>query len=115
VITITLLHPVQSTPVQNWTFQHEPVIRVGRAADNHVILYSAVVSRYHVELRQAGNRWEVVSLGSNGTFLDGQQVQQAPLVDGAILRIARSGPSIQVHLSAKDRLVGDELPTSTEP
>lgn len=112
MITLTLLHPVQSTPVQNWTFQDEPVIRVGRAADNHVILYSAVVSRYHVELRQVATRWEVVSLGSNGTYLNGQQVQQASLVDGAILRIARSGPNIQVHLGARDRLAKDDLPTS---
>lgn len=98
MITLTLLHPVQSTPVQNWTFEHEPVIRVGRASDNHVILYSAVVSRYHTELRQTGVLWEVVSLGSNGTFLDGEQVDQALLVDGAVIRLARSGPNIRVNL-----------------
>lgn len=111
MITLTLLHPVQSTPVQNWRFENEPVIRVGRAADNHVILYSAVVSRYHLELRQTGLLWQVVSLGSNGTFLDSKQVQQAPLVDGAIIRIARSGPNIQVHLDSRTGAATDQVLT----
>lgn len=99
MISLTLLHPVQSTPVQNWTFEHEPVIRVGRAVDNHVILYSAVVSRHHVELRRMGKEWQLVSLGSNGTFLNGKQIQQAPLTDGAMIQISRSGPNLQVHLT----------------
>lgn len=104
MITLTLLHPVQATPVQSWTFDSEAVIRIGRAVDNHVVLYSAVVSRHHVELRRNGLQWEVVNLGTNGTYLDGKRVQQAPLADGGILRLARSGPNIQI------RLDGDRQP-----
>ena len=96
MITLTLLHPVQSTPVQSWSFEHDSVIRIGRAVDNHVVLYSAVVSRYHVEVRLTDNQWEVVNLGTNGTYLDGKRVHQAPLETGSILRLARSGPNIQV-------------------
>ncbi|WP_404786685.1 FHA domain-containing protein [Altericista sp. CCNU0014] len=69
MITLTLLHPVQSTPVQSWSFEQDPAIRIGRAVDNHVVLYSAVVSRYHVEVRLTDNQWEVVNLGTNGTYL----------------------------------------------
>jgi eukaryotic-like serine/threonine-protein kinase len=98
VITLTLLHPVQSTPVQSWNFESDPVIRIGRAVDNHVVLYSAVVSRYHVEVRLTDDRWEVVNLGTNGTYLDGKRVHQAPLETGSILRLARSGPNIQVSI-----------------
>lgn len=98
MITLTLLHPVQSTPVQSWSFEQDPVIRIGRAVDNHVVLYSAVVSRYHVELRQTGAQWEVVNIGTNGTYLDGKRVHQAPLADGNIMRLARSGPNIQIHI-----------------
>jgi eukaryotic-like serine/threonine-protein kinase len=101
VITLTLLHPVQSTPVQSWSFEHDPVVRIGRAVDNHVVLYSAVVSRYHVEVRFADNRWEVVNLGTNGTYLDGKRVHQAPLSTGNIMRLARSGPNIQVSIVEK--------------
>lgn len=101
MITLTLLHPVQSTPVQSWSFEQDPVIRIGRAVDNHVVLYSAVVSRYHVELRQTGTQWEVVNIGTNGTYLDGKRVHQAPLADGNIMRLARSGPNIQIHIDEK--------------
>ncbi|WP_421655447.1 protein kinase domain-containing protein [Leptothermofonsia sp. ETS-13] len=98
VITLTLLHPIHLTPVQNWTFEHEPVIRIGRSTDNHVILYSAVVSRHHVELRQINSHWEIVNLGANGTYLDGKRVTQVPVEDGVIIRLARSGPNIQIHI-----------------
>ena len=100
MITLTLLHPIQSTPVQNWSFENQPVIRIGRSSDNHVILYSAVVSRHHVELRQVGTTWEVVNLGANGTYLNGKQITQMPLVDGAVIRLARSGPNIQIQLGS---------------
>jgi eukaryotic-like serine/threonine-protein kinase len=98
VITLTLLHPVQATPVQSWTFEHVPVIRVGRATDNHVILYSAVVSRHHVELRHDSGNWELVNIGTNGTYLDGKQIAQLPIQDGTIVRLARSGPNLQINL-----------------
>jgi serine/threonine-protein kinase len=99
VITLTLLHPIQSTPVQNWTFEHEPIIRIGRSTDNHVILYSAVVSRHHVELRRLEDgTWELFSLGANGTYLDSKQITKVIVADGVIIRLARSGPNIQIHL-----------------
>jgi serine/threonine protein kinase len=98
VITLTLLHPIQSIPVQSWTFEHESVIRIGRSTDNHVILYSAVVSRHHVELRQIDSRWEIVNLGANGTYLDGKRITQVPVEDGVIIRLARSGPNVQIHI-----------------
>lgn len=98
MITLTLLHPVQSTPVQSWTFDNESVIRIGRAVDNHVVLYSAVVSRYHVELRRTGSQWEVANLGTNGTYLDGKRINQSVLEDGGMLRLARSGPNLQVRV-----------------
>jgi eukaryotic-like serine/threonine-protein kinase len=113
VITLTLLHPVQSTPVQSWSFEHDPVVRIGRAVDNHVVLYSAVVSRYHVEVRFTDHQWEVVNLGTNGTYLDGKRVHQAPLLTGNIMRLARSGPNIQVSIGEK-RLDEGASPAASE-
>lgn len=101
MITLTLLHPLQNIPVQTWVFDQEPVIRIGRATDNHVILYSAVVSRHHVELRRHGSDWEIVSLGTNGTYLDGKRITQAPAVDGVIIRLARSGPNLQIRMGTE--------------
>lgn len=101
MITLTLLHPLQSVPVQSWTFEPESVIRIGRSTDNEVILYSAVVSRHHVELRRNGSEWQIVSLGANGTYIDGKRITQIPVEDGMIIRLASSGPKIQIHIDGE--------------
>ena len=103
MITLTLLHPLQSTPVQSWTFEQESVVRIGRAADNQVVLYSAVVSRHHVELRQTENGWEIHNIGTNGTFLAGQRIESKPVQDGLVIRLARSGPNIQINISVQNK------------
>jgi eukaryotic-like serine/threonine-protein kinase len=86
--------------VQVWSFSSEPIVRIGRSSDNQVVLYSAVVSRYHVELRLSGSTWEIVNSGTNGTYVDGKRVTQMAIADGAVIRLARSGPNIQISLGA---------------
>lgn len=98
MITLTLVHPLDFTPIQSWTFADESLIRIGRATDNEVVLYSAVVSRRHLELRAVGENWEIVSSGTNGTYLDGKRISQVPVVDGVIIRLAHSGPQLQIRL-----------------
>lgn len=102
MIKLTLLHPLQSIPVRSWSFEDDQVVRIGRSTDNHVVLYSAVVSRRHVELRHNGANWEAVNLGTNGTYLDGQPITQASIIDGAIIHLARSGPKIQIHIEKNE-------------
>lgn len=102
MITLSLLHPLNKKPVQNWTFKEDSVIRIGRSTENQVVLYSAVVSRHHVELRQTDAGWEIVNLGTNGTYLDGKRVAQALAEDGIVIRLARSGPNIQINIAAAD-------------
>ncbi|MGB7442440.1 MAG: FHA domain-containing protein [Coleofasciculaceae cyanobacterium] len=103
VITLTLLHPLQSIPVQSWPFESESVIRIGRSTDNEVVLYSAVVSRYHVELRHEASGWKVINLGANGTYIDGKPITSVPVSDGMIIRIASSGPKIQISLTGEEQ------------
>lgn len=102
MITLTLLHPLKPVPVQHWTFQPTSVIKIGRSTDNHVVLYSAVVSRHHVEIRPHGSQWEVISLGSNGTYVDGKRISKAMASDGMIIRLASSGPKIQIRLDSPE-------------
>lgn len=99
MITLSLLHPLNKKPVQHWTFEEDSVIRIGRSTENQVVLYSAVVSRHHVELRQTDAGWEIVNLGTNGTYLDGKRVAQAIAEDGIVIRLARSGPNIQINIA----------------
>jgi pSer/pThr/pTyr-binding forkhead associated (FHA) protein len=103
VITLSLLHPLHKTPVQHWSFDQEPLIRLGRSTDNNVILYSAVVSRHHVEIHRAESGWVVKSIGTNGTYLEGKRITEIPVEDGMVIRLARSGPNIQIHTTEEKR------------
>lgn len=116
MITLTLLHPLQDTPVQNWTFEKEPVIRIGRSTDNQVILYSAVVSRHHVELRRGeDSKWELHNVGTNGTYLEGKRITQVSVVDGTVIRLARSGPKIKISIEGttekKPQRLSENMPS----
>jgi pSer/pThr/pTyr-binding forkhead associated (FHA) protein len=97
-IVLTLLHPGKNVPLQNWTFDTESVIRIGRSTDNDVVLYSAVVSRHHLEIKRNGRQWEVESFGANGTYVNGKPITKIPVEDGTVVRLASSGPQIQIRL-----------------
>lgn len=101
MITLTLLHPLQSIPIQSWTFDRESSIKIGRATNNEIVLYSAVVSRNHVEIKKSGGEWEVINLGSNGTYIDGKRIEQAKVTDGMVVRLASSGPKILIKIESK--------------
>src|SRR5262245_39649474 len=77
------------------------LLRIGRAADNQVVIDDLSVSRYHAELRRnPRGGYTIVDLGShNGTFVNGQRIESAPLTERDIIGI---GP-------ATYRLVGEEL------
>lgn len=96
MITLTLLHPQHSVAVQTWRFQSQSSIRIGRSKNNEVTLYSAVVSRKHVEIKRKGDNWEVISLGANGTFYQGKRINRTIVENGMIIRLASSGPQIQI-------------------
>ncbi|MDJ0687256.1 MAG: FHA domain-containing protein [Xenococcaceae cyanobacterium MO_188.B32] len=100
MITLTLLHPLQPVPVQSWTFKNEPKISIGRSTSNEVVLYSAVVSRHHVEIRKVADEWELVNLGANGTYVDGKRITKTLVVDGMIMRLASSGPKILIKIES---------------
>ncbi|MFD8544082.1 FHA domain-containing protein [Streptomyces sp. NPDC059649] len=74
--------------------------RIGRAPDNDLVVDDLSVSRRHAELRAGPEGFEIIDLGShNGTYLNGQPVDRAPLIPGDIVGIGHSAFA----------LVGDEL------
>ena len=120
MITLSLLHPADKTLIQSWTFDQERVIRLGRSADNDVVLYSAVVSRYHVEVHRTSEGWELKNLGANGTYLDGKRISQVKVESGLLVRLARSGPIIQIttveeELDPLRRLLSKALAQGSPP
>lgn len=109
MITLALLHPVKEIPIQNWTFTSGSTIRIGRGVNNDVVLYSAVVSRHHLEVRRSRSSWEVVNLGANGTYIEGKQITKATVSDGMVVRLASSGPKIQIWLDSSNQIVESTL------
>ncbi|MFF5184635.1 FHA domain-containing protein [Streptomyces sp. NPDC000345] len=98
-----------SRPGQTGTFRRPTTVRplptrtvrIGRAADNDLVIDDLVVSRRHAELRALPDgTYEIADLGShNGTYLNGFPVTAAPLGPGDIVGIGHSAFC----------LVGDEL------
>ncbi|WJV50233.1 FHA domain-containing protein [Streptomyces flavofungini] len=76
-------------------------VRIGRAADNDLVIDDLVVSRHHAELRfLAGGTYEIVDLGShNGTYLNGQLTARARVMPGDIVGVGHRAYC----------LVGDQL------
>lgn len=107
VVTLTLLHPKNSAPLENWRFEKEFIIRIGRSPENNIVLSDSRVSRHHLELRMVeisaskiGNSlistaWRLINLGTNGTFLDGILVSQAWLRNGSLIQLAQGGPKLK--------------------
>lgn len=95
-IVLSLLN---SIPVQSWTFQPEIIVRIGRATENQVVLFSAVVSRHHAELKWSeATGWQLYNISANGTYIDGEAVKEISIVDGMVIRLATSGPKIQIKI-----------------
>ena len=42
-----------------------------------------------------------MSLGTNGTYLDGKRITQIAAENGIIIRLARSGPNIQIRMGTE--------------
>jgi len=91
-------------------FSH--TVRIGRAETNGIVVTDDVVSAEHVELRQNGEAWEIVDLGStNGTYIDGARVTRAALGAQTTVRLGPGGPMLHLTipgLSSRDatRILG---------
>jgi diguanylate cyclase (GGDEF)-like protein len=77
------------------------VMRVGRGADNQIVLEGDSVSRRHAHFEKRETRWWVVDDGStNGTYLNEDQINQEAMLENAD-RI-KVGPTILKYLSGAD-------------
>ncbi len=65
-------------------FEDQTEISVGRADDNDIVVVHDSISSHHAQLRLVGDQYHLVDLDStNGTFLDGSPVSEAPLSPGS--------------------------------
>ncbi|MEV5319947.1 FHA domain-containing protein [Streptomyces sp. NPDC052687] len=85
-LTHTFRHPAGVRPLTTRT------VRIGRAADNDLVVDDLIVSRHHAELRaRTDGGYEIADLGShNGTYLNGTRVTSAAVHPGDIVGIGHS-------------------------
>jgi pSer/pThr/pTyr-binding forkhead associated (FHA) protein len=67
------------------------VVNIGRADYNDIVLADESVSTAHAKLQRREGVWTLIDLGStNGTFVDGEQVQgEVPIAPGATVRFGQ--------------------------
>ncbi len=66
------------------------LFRIGKAAENDLVLTDSTVSRAHCEITRDASGFLVRDLGStNGTLLDGAQIKEAYLKNGAVLSVGQ--------------------------
>lgn len=102
MVILTQLHPQHKTPLEQWEFTDQPRIRVGRAPENDVVLPDPLVSRHHLELRRIGesqSQWELISLGTNGTFVDQKLVSRVLLTSESLIQLSIQGPLLRLEIS----------------
>src|SRR5206468_984299 len=81
-----------------------PVVNIGRADYNDLVLPDESVSTTHAKLQRREGVWVLVDLDStNGTFVDGEQVKgEAPLAPGATVRLG----DVQLVFEPSDDALG---------
>jgi hypothetical protein len=94
----------------------EPVVRLGRALSNDVILDDRRVSRRHAQLRWRAGRYHLSDIGSRGgTKLNSQTLNQGeefPLAPGDVIKLA--GVALSVHVEGEQTAL-EVTPSSTMP
>ena len=97
------------------------VTRIGRHADNHLVLLESYVSRFHLEIYQEGSKYFIKDMGSTGgTSLNGEPVTEAVLKPGDVISVSGlalifgtfgGSPPIDDYVVTKGRRVGSVTPT----
>ena len=84
---------------------NRPVIALGRALDNDIVVDDGRVSRHHAQLRLRGDRYVLYDTGSSGgTAVNGESIAERVLLAGDVISLA--GYAV---------VFGEDSPTPPEP
>lgn len=104
MIKLTLLDSKTVQPLQEWNFNHQNVITIGRIKGNDLVLENfPEISRHHVELRKLDqkNHWKIFNFSKNGTFVNGVAVSNGLLSHNALIQLAKNGPLLKFQIESK--------------
>ena len=113
MVIFTLLEPQTNQPLQQWEFSQQPIIRIGRAQNNDIVLHGYFqVSRQHLELTLIDperETWQLISRGTNGTLINNNFVTEAILNHDDLIRLAENGPVFKFELESQLEISPSEL------
>ena len=90
--------------------------RIGRGADQDVVLTDIAVSRRHVTVHMEGARFRIRDLGSgNGTLVNGQRVDSHVLADGDHIEIGQTVMRFEHAASRAQPAAAPPAPARTAP
>jgi ABC-type multidrug transport system ATPase subunit/pSer/pThr/pTyr-binding forkhead associated (FHA) protein len=83
---------VDREPTSRIRLQAAKVVKIGRRPDNDIVVTDLGVSKTHAELKMSPTgRYQIFDLGShNGTYVNGQRVNQAELTEDDIVSIGHA-------------------------
>ena len=90
--SVTSVPGVDREPTSRISLQAARVVKIGRRPDNDIVLADLGVSKLHAELRLSPTgRYQIFDMGShNGTYVNGNQVNQAELSEDDIVSIGHA-------------------------
>ena len=84
--------------------------RIGRGDGCEIRLRSPMCSREHARMEPRGETWWVTDLGAaNGLFVDENEVREAPLAEGSLVRLGRGGPVLKVSFVSEEEFDENDL------
>jgi pSer/pThr/pTyr-binding forkhead associated (FHA) protein len=101
VVQLVHLHGPLRGEIQEFTGE---TITIGRHPESLLRFPPdlGIVSRKHAEITREGNRFKLVDLSANGTFVNGKRVKEVYLKDGDVIIFAEGGPKVSFLTQMKE-------------
>jgi pSer/pThr/pTyr-binding forkhead associated (FHA) protein len=94
-VIVNLLDVGRRQTLQTWQFDSVAIVTIGRSPEREIVIPDGKISRLHVVLQHRDCAWYLMSMGQNGVQIDGEMVDDFPLVHGTTFRLGRQGPVLE--------------------
>jgi pSer/pThr/pTyr-binding forkhead associated (FHA) protein len=94
----------------------DEALRIGREADNDIVLESPDVSRHHARVERRADGFWLVDLGSwNGTYVTGRRIEEEHLENGETIQVGGARLTFKGGFGVDDLEAEPEQPSGRRP
>ena len=92
-------------------YEFEDSFKIGRNEECQVQILNDTISRFHVEVYKKDNHWWIKDLqSSNGTFVDGERIQEKQLTNNLTVALGIDGPRILLEIESQQKTEATSSP-----